>query len=124
MTLVDEAIRSILVADSGVYELVETRIFPVTLPLECTFPAISYLFPSDPYRRVARPARLQIDCWAEDVAECKSLKLAVENALNGYAGIVNSVNIEGIFPISPYDVTPDDSGIIHIPYDFKVIYRN
>jgi len=123
MALIDEAIRSILLADPAVYGLVGTRIFPLELPLECTFPAISYLFPSDPYKRVARPARLQVDCWAEDVMECKNLKLAVENALNGYAGIVNGVNIEGIFPISPYDLAPDETGIFHIPYDFKVIYR-
>ncbi len=124
MALIDEAIRSILLADTVVYGTVGTRIFPIQLPLDCIFPAISYSFPSDPYKRVARPARLQVDCWAEDVMECKNLKLAVEHALDGYAGIVNSVNIEGIFPISSYDLSPDETGIYHIPYDFKVIYRH
>ncbi|MDD4521685.1 MAG: DUF3168 domain-containing protein [Methanosarcina sp.] len=123
MVLIDEAVRSILLANPAVYSMVGSRIYPIQLPLECVFPALSYLFPSDPFQRVARGARLQVDCWAEDPEECKNLKITVEKALDGYAGIVNTVNIEGIFPISPYDTAPDDSGVFHIPYDFKVIYR-
>jgi hypothetical protein len=123
MALLDEAIRSILLANSEVSSIVGTRIYPLQLPLQCTFPALSYSFPSDNFQRVIRPARLQIDCWAEDFTICKNLKNIVEKALNGYSGTVLGIDIEGIFPISPYDIAPDDSGLFHIPYDFKVIYR-
>lgn len=124
MSLIDEAIRAVLLANQTIYGLVGTRIYPLQLPLECSFPAISYSFPSDVYRRVARPARLQIDCWAQDFTQCKSLKNAVEKALDGYSGTVLGINIEGIFPISPYDLPLDETGLYHIPYDFKVIYRH
>jgi hypothetical protein len=123
MSLIDEAVRAVLLANSTVYGLVGTRIYPLQLPLDCTFPALTYSFPSDNYKRVARPARLQIDCWAEDFTECKNLKNAVETALDGYSGTVSGINIEGIFPISPYDMAPDETGLFHIPYDFKIIYR-
>src|SRR5574344_1984383 len=123
MSLIDEAIRAILLANSTVSGLVGTRIYPLQLPLECSFPALTYSFPSDVYRRVARPARLQVDCWAEDFTQCKNLKNAVETALDGYSGTVLGINIEGIFPISPYDLPVDETGLFHIPYDFKVLYR-
>lgn len=123
MSLIDEAVRAVLLANPTVYGLVGTRIYPLQLPLDCTFPALTYSFPSDIYKRVARPARLQIDCWAEDFTECKNLKNAVETALDGYSGTVLGINIEGIFPISPYDMAPDETGLFHIPYDFKMIYR-
>ena len=121
--MIDEAIRAILLSNPALYALVGTRIYPLQLPLSCTFPAISYSFPSDPYKRVARAARLQVDCWAEDFTQCKNLKKLVETALDGYSGTVFGINIEGIFPISPYDSSPDETGLFHIPYDFKVIYR-
>lgn len=117
------AIRAILLADSVVSGLVGSRIYPLELPLNCTFPALSYSFPSNPYRRVARPARCQISCWSRDYTQCDTLQKAVETALNGYAGTVLGVNIEGIFPISPYDLGPDEAGLIQIPYDFKILYR-
>lgn len=123
MSLIDEAVRAVLLANPTVYGLVGTRIYPLQLPLDCTFPALTYSFPSDNYKRVARPARLQIDCWAEDFTECKNLKNAVETALDGYSGTVSGINIEGIFPISHYDMPVDETGLFHIPYDFKIIYR-
>ena len=124
MTLIDEAVRAILLADPTVSDMVGTRIYPLELPLTCTFPAIAYSFPSDPYKRVARAARCQIDCFAEDFTECKRLKIAIENALDGYSGTVDGINIEGIFPISSYDLPANEVGIFHIPYDFKIIYRH
>lgn len=124
MTLIDEAVRAVLLNNIAVFSLVSTRIYPLGLPLDCQFPALSFSFPSDPYSRVARSARLQIDCWAEDFTQCKHLKNAVETALDGFSGIVDGMNIEGIFPISAYDMPQDEAGLFHIPYDFKVIYRH
>jgi len=124
MTLLGEAIRSILLNNSTVSSLVGTRVYPLELPLDCEFPAITYSFPSDPYQRVARGARCQIDCWAQDYTECNNLKNVIEAALDGYSDTVGTINIEGIFPISSYDIAPDDTGLFHIPYDFSVIYRH
>lgn len=122
MTLIGEAVRSILLANAKVSSIVGSRIFPLELPLTCYFPAISYIFPSEKFKRVARPTRLQINCWAEDYTECENLKNAVEGALDGYSGTVSGIKIEGIFPISPYDRPIDETGLFHVVYDFNVIY--
>jgi len=124
MSLIDEAIRTVLLANTAVYNTVGTRIYPLKLPLVCTFPAVSYFFPSDPYNRIASSATLQIDCWALDYTECKNLKIAIEKALDGYSNTVLGINIEGIYPIDSRDQDePDDTELFHIAYDFKVIYR-
>lgn len=119
---VEEAVRTILLADPTVSGIVGTRIFPIQLPLICEFPAISYLKPSNPFSRISGRPRVQIDCWTEDYLECLTLAKAVETALDGYSGTVAGVNIRGIFPQNAPDQPIDDAGLFHIPYDFFIHY--
>lgn len=123
MTLIDEAVRSILLADTAVYSLVGTRIYPLELPLRCTLPAISYSKPSNVCKRVTRNPRFQIDCWDKygNFTEVQNLALAVESALDGYRGIVNGITIEGIYPAGSSDLSDDNFS--HVAYDFRVNYR-
>jgi hypothetical protein len=123
MTIIDEAIFTILSGNSGVSAIVGTRIYPMQLPLECTLPALSFSKPSNPFRRVSGSPRFQIDCWAEDFLQCQHLRDMVETALNGYAGLVNSVNIIQIIPLEAPDMYDSTTGVYHIPYDFRVIYK-
>ncbi len=118
-----ESIRSILLADPTVSGLVGTRIYPLELPLSCTFPALTYSFPSDNFKLVMRSARCQINCWADGYTERENLKQAVENALKFYNGISEGINFEIIYPLGPYDHIKDStSGFYYLPYDFKVNY--
>lgn len=121
--MIESAVRSILLANPTVYGLVGTRIQPAPLPLQCTYPAISYLKVSNPYSRVAFHPRIQIDCWSKDWTECQTLAKAVETALDGYSGIINGVNIEIIVPLDSQDFYDNETKLYNIPYDFKVIYR-
>lgn len=123
MALIDEAVRSILLSNPAVYELVGTRIYPLVLPLDCTFPAISYSKPSSPHNRVVKSPRFQIDCWdkANNFTAVQKLSLAVEAALNGYSGTVSGITIEGIYPLISHDLSDDN--FCRVSYDFSVIYR-
>jgi len=117
------AIRSILLADTTVSGLVGTRIYPLEPPLACSFPALTYSFPSNPFKLVMRSARCQISCWASDYTERENLKQAVEDALKFYSGLSEGVTIEIIFPIETYDhIEDDESGFTFIPIDFKINY--
>jgi hypothetical protein len=122
--MIDEAVRSILINNSTVYGLIGTRIYPLVLPLSCSFPAISYSKPSDPYTRIARSPRFQIDMWSKDFTEVQNVKNAVETALDGYSGIISGINIEKIIPLDSHDFTLDDTQLNRVSYDFKVIYRS
>ena len=123
MTIIDEAIFSILSGDSGVSAIVGNRIYPMQLPLDCTLPALSYFKPSNPYKQITGSPRFQIDCWAEDYLACQLLRDLVQVALDGYAGTVNTVNIIRIIPLEAPDMYDSTAGVYHIPYDFRVIYR-
>lgn len=121
--MIEAAVRSILLADPTVYGIVGTRIQPAPLPLDAVYPAISYLKASNAYSRITGRPRIQVDCWAKDWTECQTLAKAVETALDGYSGVVNSVNIEIIVPLNSQDFYDNETKLYHVPYDFKVIYR-
>jgi len=121
--MIEAAVRTILLADPTVYGLVGTRIQPAPLPLQFTYPAISFLKVSNAYSRIAGHPRIQIDCWSRDWTECQTLAKAVETALDGYSGIVNTVNIEIIVPLNSQDFYDNETKLYNVPYDFKVIYR-
>lgn len=121
--MLGEAVRSILLANSTVFNLVSTRIYPLELPLQCTFPALTYSFPSNPFQIVMRSARCQISCWGSDYTNRETLKQAVENALKFYTGSLQGVDIEIIYPVGAYDHIKDTtSGLFYVPVDFKINY--
>ena len=121
--MIEEALRTILLADPTLYALVGTRIYPVQLPLDCTLPALSYFQVSEPFNRITGTPRFQIDIFSNDYSQVKQIKAAVENALNGYSGTINGHNIEIIVPLSSFESYDSETGVYHIPYDFKIIYR-
>jgi len=123
MTTIDEAVRAILVANSGVYALVGTRVYPAVLPLDCALPALSFSKISNKYKQIAGVPRFQISCWTEDYLECQNLKQVVETALDGYAGTISGITIIRIIPLEAPDLYESETGVYHIPYDFKVIYK-
>lgn len=92
--MIEETIRSVLTADSTVAGIVATRIYPVKLPQNVTFEAITYSRIGGP-RDVGLSgpsgsgrARLRFDCWATGYRESKVLLAAVRNALDGVSGAV------------------------------------
>jgi len=123
VTVIDEAVRSILAANTEVSALVGTRIYPAVLPLDCALPALSYSKISNAYKQIAGVPRFQISCWTEDYLQCQTLKQAVETALDGYSGTVSGIEIIRIIPLSAPDFYESETGVYHIPYDFKIIYR-
>lgn len=123
MTLIDEAVRIILLGDSTVYGMVGTRIHPMKLPLNCALPALSIHKPSNPYNQVSGYPRFQISCWASDYLQVQQLSQAVGAALEGYSGIVSGLEIIRIIPLEAPDAYEDLPGVYHIPHDFRVKYR-
>lgn len=125
MTTIEEALRTLLLADPTVSGVVETRIYPMQLPLDCTLPAISLHKISNPNNHlidVASP-RFQLSCWAEDYLEVQELKNAVIDALNRYKGVASGVHIKQIVYLDASDALESVTGIYHVPVDMKVIYQ-
>lgn len=121
--MIEAALCSILLNDTVLYGLVGTRVFPVELPLDCALPALAYSEISNPHRRITGNPRFQIDIFSEDYTESKTVKGALEAALDGYSGVTGGHNIEIIVPLDSSDFYDSETGIYHISYDFKIIFR-
>lgn len=115
--------RKILVSNTSIKNLVAERIYPLNLPLSCSFPAISFLKVSDPYSRVSGSPRFQVDSWAESLLGVELLSKTIEEALDGYSGVIEGWRIENIIPLDCQEATEETESLFHLPYDYKVIFR-
>jgi hypothetical protein len=88
----DNPLRAHLLADSALEDLVDTRIYPLTLPQNPTYPAIRYQRIS---RRpvhvkpgivwpIANP-RWQFDCYASTYSSARAVADALKESLYAYA---------------------------------------
>lgn len=123
ITTIDGAIRSILLNNAAVTALVSSRIYAISLPDSCLFPAISIHKISDPYSRIKGSPRVQVSAWAEDPLLASQISKAVETALDGYAGAQGNLSIVQITPLESQDPQKDDTGLYQVPYDFLVLYK-
>lgn len=100
MVEIYRALRAFLLADATIAAAVETRIYPIKLPQNATYPAITILRVSAIRANVLRgPAslarpRYQIDCWAWEKSsttaftDAQELGGAVRARLEGYTGVM------------------------------------
>ncbi len=90
--MIEQGIEQRLMADAGVSALVGNRIYPVVLPENCSYPAITYqlitsheTYTNDGPLGEVR-ARIQIDSWGKRYGQVKAVAQAVRVALNGFTG--------------------------------------
>ena len=131
-SVAEKAVYAILAASTAVTNLVPTtRITPTRMKQNSALPAISYFRVDGP--RVycmtgpsgyALP-RIQVDVWARDYPEAKTIAENVRVALSGYRGVIAGVTVQGIFCLDDHDVVDDQEEILpiemfHVAMDFRV----
>lgn len=126
--MIDTAIYTVLSGDSGVSNLVGTRIYPLYAPQEPTLPYLVFRRVSIVNRDLTQSgvsglarSRFQIDSYADDPLEAKQLAAAVRSALHGYSGTVGSEEIlksESVNEIDGFDL---DLGAV-VSLDFIISY--
>ncbi len=106
-----------LAQDHGVAALIGDRIYPVKLPQNPTYPAITYFQVSgSPIytkqgRHGTRP-RVQISCWAKSYTTVKQLAAAVVAAMDGYARENLNQN--------EFDIYEEAAEVYQVPLDFII----
>lgn len=97
-------LRGYLIANgSPVKTLIGTRVYPVVLPQNVTYPALQYSTVSAQrgYRMTGPNylpmQRVQIDAWALTYAEARSLADAARNRIESFRGVMGATNVQGIF---------------------------
>lgn len=97
--MIADSIFALLSADPGVAAIAGTRIYPMVLPDDAAFPAITYQQvggSSTPTMDTSgvQKLRLQIDCWSAPLPlggtyrQASGLRDAVRRALDGYSGVL------------------------------------
>lgn len=129
----EKVIRSRLSTHAGVTALASTRIYPVVLPQEPTYPAITFSVVSSQRTEgvYSNPGmatvRFQITCWALTYDSVKSLAEQVRLALERYGTSVSGTTIAGV---TVYDIHMGSSADAYEPtldafassIDFTVVH--
>ena len=112
----EEALRALIVADSGVTDLVSTRVYWRQAPQSVTGDFINLHVISAPrdYRMTGssglRQTRVQTDCWGSKYSTAKGIARALDAAVSGYSGTVSGKVFQGIFIDGERDDDTTDTG--------------
>lgn len=132
MSSIEKALYARLQSVAAVTDLVSTRVFPVTLPQNITYPCVSYQIISAQRRSVFGRdtgdvrARIQIDSWGEKVASAAGARVtaeAVRGALQRWSGASADVTISAIFLEDERHEYDDKTGLYRVSQDYFVWYK-
>ncbi len=126
MTSLHGAIRSLLYDDTSVRSIVDSRIYPLKMPYEATLPALTIHKISGPRDHTTGHGtpRYQVSCWAESFALVQTLSEAVIDCLVRYKGVASGNHIKQIVYENSLDAIEDETGLFHVPLDFKIIHTH
>ena len=119
--MIEQAVYSVLAADSAVAALVSTRIYPTIAPEGASLPFLAYRRVETEHVQtksrtlddLAR-ARVEVRCVASTYSGVRTLADKVRLAMHGYAGTVGSYTIRGVIDEGEYDsgeMPPDGTDV-------------
>lgn len=133
-----EAIYNILSNTAGVTAIVSTRIYPVRLPLDTDYPAVTFqLVSSIPENHKTGRAnyfnsRIQVNCFAVDTSTASGnqksidLAVAVKAALERKTpGTYGGIGVKNITLLNEFDLTDDSSdyeGVFYRVLEFNMCH--
>lgn len=101
------------------------RIHPLELPQGTALPAVTYQRISGPrVRTLSGPggkarARIQLDGWANTYAEAKALATQLRQALDGYKGLMGTVQVDNVSLDTDWDRNDPEREIKGVGMDFE-----
>ena len=125
---IEEALQAYLSSKTEITNIVSDRIYPILLPQDSTYPALTYFKISGSVQHdvdIAYPW-FQISSWAETYAEVKALAVVVKEVMQRYKGVMgggSGIKVPQIVFENELDLYDSETGIYHIPADYKIIYR-
>ncbi len=124
--MIEEALYTHLISHAGLTAIVGNRIYPVLLPQDVTFPAVTYQristvreYAQEGPSGLAHP-RFQFSCWAETYEEAKAVAEQIRFALSGYKGTINNVRIDAVYIEDDNDIYDPETNIYHVALDATI----
>jgi len=127
---VEAAVFGLLSSDAGVSGMVSSRIYPVKLPQDPTYPALTY-FRVSALRHSSMgndtglvEKRIQVSSWAKLYSEVNDLAERVRDAMQRTRGVFSGVEILDIFMDGDGpEIWEDEVDVYQAITDCNVIYR-
>lgn len=126
MSQIEEAVFSRLSSFAGLTALVAARIYPVVLPQNPTYPAVTYQRISS----VRAPAmgtdtgliatRFQLSTWSSGYAAAKAVKEQLRLATERWRGTVLGIVIQDTFIEGEVDLYETAVPVWHLPLDVRI----
>lgn len=124
--IIEEAIVAYLTTYSGLSALISTRLYPLRLPENPTYPAVTYQRISGPRVQshsgpsgLAFP-RFQFDCYGTSYLGSKAVEKQVRAALEGYKGTMGMVNVSSALSQDDRDFYDPNTRIWRVSIDFII----
>lgn len=126
--MIEEGIYSYISGVAAITAIVSTRIYPVLVPQNPTYPLVRYqkisgvrLHTLDQAVGMVRSI-YQFDAWAETYLAAKQLSRELRLALDSYRGIMGSDTIHGAFVRNELDVYEELTKLHRIILEVELIY--
>lgn len=126
--MIEQGLWHLLSTTTAITALCKTRIYPVILPTDPTYPALTYQMISvkaDPTLDTSglQRWRIQFDCWSSVYAEASSLRAALTKALNGYQGtLVDGTLLQNVDLVQITDFFADQARIFRCMAEFYLYF--
>lgn len=126
---IEAGIYAHLIADSGVFGLVGTRIYPQVIPQDAEMPAMAYQRISGPRDHAHTgptglvSARVQLTCMAASYDGAKALGEAVRAAMDGYSGTMGTVTVDACLLDNEIDSFAAVFEKPVVRYDYSIWYQ-
>ena len=132
--MLEAGIQQLLAANGGVQAVIGTRIYPVLVPEDVTYPCASFQVISDVPEYLLDgtqgigTTRIQVDTWSGGAsnatyAAAKAAQVAIRAVLETFRGALpDGTQIAGIFVANALDTFEQDARAYRTTTDYMVMY--
>lgn len=118
--MIEIGVVSLLEANSALTALIGTRLYPVLLPEVATYPCVTYnvVSSTNDYtfetKEISRK-RIDFNCFGETYIDCKAVKQALRNVVDGYVGtLTDGTRVLGTFSGTELDFFEDHARVYRV----------
>lgn len=127
--MIEDALRTRLLADSLISTLISDRMYVLQAPQGGPTPYVVYLIvsenPNYTVGCVSDELIIQYSVFSETYLQGRSIAKAIRANLENAHGIIGGVDVSSIrFDGIGVNKREDDSRLVHISYDFRIILNN
>ena len=125
---IEDGLRTHLIADAPVTALVVARIYPLKLPQNPTYPALTYEIISDIHSRglagdnAREVVRVRIHCWAETYTGAIDLATKVKTAVADFSGLMGTTKVSSVKFETWNDIFEDVPEVYRRAADFMIAH--